>query len=82
MSKPVSTTPLRDEFEKLWKNNPVTNDDKETAFGMFMAGIYVMLFIVPAKAGNLVESCAFVKTAQEEVIAYGKFRQRMQAEQN
>lgn len=84
MSKPESTTPLRDAFEEVWKHNPNPGDDKnkESAFGLFMAGVHTMLFVVPAKAENLVESLDFVRTAREEVEAYAKLRRRKEAELN
>lgn len=84
MSKPESTTPLRDEFEKVWKHNPNPGDDKnkESAFGLFMAGVHSMLFVVPAKADNLIESLAFVRVAREEVEAYVKVIRKKEAERN
>lgn len=84
MSKPDSITPLRDEFEKVWVHNPNRDNDehKEAAFGLFMAGVHVMLFIVPAKAENIFESLEYVRITREEVEAYAKLRRRKEAEQN
>ena len=84
MSKPESTTPIRDAFEEVWKHNPNPGDDenKESAFCLFMAGAHTMLFVVPAKAKNLIESLDFVRVAREEVEAYVKVIRKKEAERN
>jgi len=82
LSKPISATPLRDAFEGYWKQIPGGGKNKEAAFGLFMAGVHVMLFVVPAEAEDLAESLACVQAARAEVEAYGRLQRKERAEQN
>lgn len=82
MSKPISTTPLRDEFEKVWEFN--AGDDREAIediFDVFMCGANAALE-APCGHSSFVESLAAAMACKAEVDAYIKNKRRKEAEQN
>ena len=82
MSKPISATPLRDEFDRVFGN--ATKDDKEGAdalFDVFLCGANAAMSAASGPI-TLADSIAAAMACKAEIDVYTKNKRRKEAEQN
>lgn len=83
MDKPVSATPLRDEFDRIWQSTFGEDPGElEAVFDVFMAGAYSTLYSVPKAGSTLPEIMSCLAAARTELDAFMAAKRKKEVEQN